>query len=137
MNATVINFPRAATWHRFATPQGSIYDQAYEAVKTATDWPTRLGYAETLAQSPDWTHASLARHIRTAYSLHLAGLLHPVDPTHRDRSDRVDAWREATKLAEEEDTSARIAMRHSRPLLAWLTGVLCACLAAVAFGAVL
>lgn len=112
MTATVLNFPRAATWHRVATAQGSTYDRAYEAVKTAPDWPTRLGHAETLAQSPDWTHQSLARHIRTAYSLHLQGLLHPVDPAHRDKSDRMDAWREATMIAEEEDKSARIAMRH-------------------------
>ena len=84
------------------------------ALSAGSDWPRLLGAAQTLSASPDWTDTSLARHIRTAYSLHLADLLHPVDPTHRDRSDRMDAWREATKLAEAEDTSARIAMQHVR-----------------------
>ena len=77
MTAHVIAFPRAATFRIVAPQRATIYDQAYEAGKTATDWPSKLVYAETLAHSPDWTHTALSRHIRTAYSLHCEGLLKP------------------------------------------------------------
>lgn len=54
------------------------YDRAFKAALSAKgDWPAMLGYAETLAKSPDWRHTSLARHIRDAHSLKLAGLLKP------------------------------------------------------------
>jgi hypothetical protein len=82
------------------------------AMSAGSDWPRLLGAAQTLSASPDWTDTSLARHIREAYSLHLADLLHPVDPTHRDRSDRLDQWKEAAIRCEEEETPLRVAMRH-------------------------
>lgn len=132
----VIAFPRAATFHNVATPRGSVYDRAYEAVKTATDWPTKLGLAQTLSESPDWTHTALARHIRTAYSLHREGLLNPVDPAPRDRSDMVDGWRGAALEAEAAETPVKIAMRYRPELLALGAGGALAVAAAVVFARV-
>ena len=106
------------------------------ALSAGNDWPRLLGAAQTLSTSPDWTDTGLARHIREAYSLHMADLLKPVDPTHRDRSDRVDAWKEAAVRCEEEETPLRIAMQHRPQLLAVMTGWLVAGLVAVALGMV-
>ena len=63
------------------------YDRAFKAALSAKgDWPAMLGYAQTLAKSPDWRHTNLARHIRDAYSLKLQGLLKPApQPTGRIR----------------------------------------------------
>lgn len=63
------------------------HDRAFKAALSAKgDWPAMLGYAETLAKSPDWRHTNLAWHIREAYSLKLAGLLNPApQPTGRIR----------------------------------------------------
>lgn len=82
------------------------------ALSAGNDWPRLLGAAQTLSASPDWTDTSLARHIREAYSLHLAQMLKPVDPAHRDRSDMVDGWKEAALEVEADETPLRIAMQH-------------------------
>jgi hypothetical protein len=82
------------------------------ALSAGLDWPRKLGAAQTLSQSADPTDTALARHVFTAYSLDLQDMLKPVDPSHRDRSDRVDQWKEAAIRCEEEETSARIVFRH-------------------------
>lgn len=98
---------------RVVTPiRADLYDRAYRAALDARDdWPAMLGYAETLSHSPLPAHTSLARHIRTAYSLHIARVVQ-ADPSHRDRSDLVDRWKEAALAAEAEETPLRIAMQH-------------------------
>jgi hypothetical protein len=107
------------------------------ALSAGLDWPRKLGAAQTLSQSVDPTDTALARHVFTAYSLDLQDMLKPVDPTHRDRSDRVDQWKEAAIRCEEEETPLRIAMQHRSRLLAVMTGWLVAALVAVAMGAAL
>ena len=129
---------RDATAYNVTPIRADLYDKAYRAALDAgADWPAMLGYAQTLSHSPLPAHTRLASHIRMSYSQHLAGLLNPVNPTHRDRSDRVDQWKAEAIRCEDEETPLRVAMRHRKPLLACLMGVLLACLAAVAFGAVL
>lgn len=115
MTAQLIDFPRAATWRTVATTPGSIYDRAYEKVKSAPDWLSRLGYAETLSHSPDWTHKAMSRQIFRAYSLHL----------------RDQAEKEAQRQAKE--TSVKDAIRHRPALLGLLLGGLFGCMAAVSF----
>ena len=93
MTANLHPLPREATGTRVIPMRRTIYTEARKiytearkiALSAGNDWPRLLGAAQTLSQSPDWTDAALARHIRDAYSLHLAGLLKPVDPAHRDR----------------------------------------------------
>lgn len=114
MTNNVVAFPRAATWRTVATTPDSIYDRAYEKVKDAPDWLSRLGYAETLSKSPDWTHRATARHIFKAYSLHL-----------RDQAEK-EAQREA------EEASVKDAMRHRPALLGLLLGGLFGAMAAAA-----
>lgn len=133
----IVTFPREMTAARVLPLRGTIYAEARKiALSAGADWDRMLGAAQTLSHSPDWTDMQLARHIRDAYSLHLAGLLNPVDPRHRDRSDMVDGWKEAALAAEAEETPLRVAMRHRPELLAILTGLLTGALVAVAFGAV-
>lgn len=120
MTANLHPLPREATGTRVIPMRRTIYTEARTiytearkiALSAGNDWPRLLGAAQTLSQSPDWTDAALARHIRDAYSLHLAGLLKPVDPAHRDRSDMVDRWREGALRAEAEETSLKVAMRY-------------------------
>jgi hypothetical protein len=101
---------REATALRFTSRRGDLYDKAYRAALDAKgDWPAMLGYAETLSHSPLPAHTSLARHLRTSYSLQLAGLLKPVDPAHRDRSDMVDLWK-ASALEPRPETSRDVLM---------------------------
>jgi hypothetical protein len=101
---------REATALRFTSRRGDLYDKAYRAALDAKgDWPAMLGYAETLSHSPLPAHTSLARHLRTSYSLQLAGLLKPVDPAHRDRSDMVDLWK-ASALEPRPETSRVVLM---------------------------
>lgn len=131
----LVTFPREMTAARVLPLRGTIYAEARKvALSAANDWPRLLGAADTLSHSQDWTDMQLARHIRTAYSMHLAGMLHPVNPAHRDRSDRVDQWKAEAIRCEEEETPLRVAMRHRPELLAVLTGWLLAGLVAVAFG---
>lgn len=95
--------------------RGTIYSEARKAALSAgADWPRLLGAAQTLSQSPDWTDVRLARHIREAHSLHLAGLLKPVDPRHRDRADLIDLWKASALAAAAEETPVRIALREAR-----------------------
>lgn len=130
----VIRLPREFTARAIIPIRADLYDKAYRAALSAgADWPAMLGYAQTLSHSPLPAHTSLARHIRTSYSLHMAGLLKPVDPTHRDRSDLVDGWKEAANRAAAEETSVQIAMRYRPELVAVSTGVLLAVLVAVVF----
>ena len=95
---------------RNVTPiRSSIYDEAMRiALSAGDDWPRQLAAAQTLSQSPDWTHTRTARHIREAYSLHLANVVQ-ADPIHRAKSDMVDRWK-ASAIAD--DTPLRVAMRH-------------------------
>ena len=110
MTISTATLPREATALRFTSRRGDLYDKAYRAALDAKgDWPAMLGYAETLSHSPLPAHTSLARHLRTSYSLQLAGLLKPVDPAHRDRSDMVDRWKASALV---DDTPLRVAMRH-------------------------
>lgn len=134
MTAHVIRFRREATAYNVTPIRADLYDKAYRAALDAgADWPAMLGYAQTLSHSPLPAHTSLARHIRTSYSLRLAGLLKPVDPTHRDRSDMIDEWKEAANRAAAEETSVQIAMRYRPEMVAVIAGVLLAVLVAVAF----
>ena len=90
---------------------GDTYAKARRVAMSAKDdWPRLLGAAQTLSQSPDHTDLGLARHIREAYSLHLAGLLKPVDPAHRDRSDLIGQWKEAA-LQPVEETPRDVLMK--------------------------
>mgnify|MGYP001176838443 CR=1 FL=1 len=110
MTITTATLPREATALRFTSRRGDLYDKAYRAALDAKgDWPAMLGYAETLSHSPLPAHTSLARHLRTSYSLQLAGLLKPVDPAHRDRSDMVDLWK-ASALEPRPETSRDVLM---------------------------
>lgn len=72
----------------------TVFDRAMRiALSAENDWGKQLAAARTLAESPDWKHQNLARHIRDAHALHEAGLLQPVPVIHRDKSDMVDAWK--------------------------------------------
>ena len=83
MNAP-LRLPREAS---VIPMRDDIFKQARKiALSAENDWPRLLGAAETLSQSPDWTDTSLARHIRTAYSLHLQGLLKPAEQSHFDEA---------------------------------------------------
>lgn len=128
---TALCFPRNATAYNVVPIRRDLYDTAYRAALDAgADWPRMLGYAETLAHSPLPAHTSLARHIRTAYSMHMADILKQVNPAHRDRSDMIDVWRESALRAEAEEIPVKIAMRHRSPLMAVCAGALLAVLAA-------
>lgn len=86
-----------------------VYDLAMRVALSADDdWGRKLAAARTLADSPEWRHQNLARHIREAHALHLVGLLRPVDPVHRDRADLRDMWREAAM-----ETPADVMRAHS------------------------
>jgi hypothetical protein len=133
---TVIRLPlpREFTARAIIPIRADLYDRAYRtALDAGADWPAMLGYAQTLSHSPLPAHTSLARHIRTSYSLHMADLLKPVDPARRDRADMIGEWKEAANRAAVEETSVQIAMRHRPELLAVCTGMLLAVLVAVAF----
>ncbi|MGL4527531.1 MAG: hypothetical protein ACRCUC_11175 [Aestuariivirga sp.] len=122
----VIRSPREATACNVTPIRPSIYDEAYRgALSAGANWPLMLGYAQTLSQSPNWTHTNLAKHIRAAASLRLAGVTQ-ADPIHRDRSDMVDSWREAALVAEVEETPAKVAMRFAPrwPEIVWWGAVL-------------
>jgi len=76
--------------------RGDCYAQSRRVVFSAeNDWPRILGAAQTLSTSPDWTDTQIARRVREAYSLHLQGKL-------------------AVMARQNDETSARIAMRHLR-----------------------
>ena len=79
------------------------------ALSAGRDWPRKLGAAQTLSLSANPDDTALARHVRTAYSLDLQGLLKDVDPTHRDRSDMVDRWK-ASALEPRPETSRDVLM---------------------------
>ncbi len=135
MTAHILRFPREFTAAAVIPLRPTIYAEARKvALSAGSNWPRLLGAAQTLSHSPDWTDTRLARHIREAYSLHLAGLLKPVDPSHRDRSDLIDGWKEAALAAEAAEAPVKIAMRHRPQLLAVGTGWALAGLVAVAFG---
>lgn len=130
----LVTFPREVTAARVLPHRDTIYAEARKvALSAGADWPRVLGAAATLSHSPDWTDMQLARHIYQAHSLHLAGLLRPVNPRHRDRSDMVDGWREAV-LEPEPETSAQVAARHWPQVAAMGLGVALAVLAVALTG---
>lgn len=94
---TTLRLPREAS---VIPMRDNIFKDARKiALSAGSDWPLLLRAAETLSQSPDWTDVSLGRHIREAYSLHLAGLLKPAEETpadvfmsFRDRWDQIIVW---------------------------------------------
>ena len=85
------------------------YDRAFIKLKKAKDWPTKLGCAQTLSQSPRHADTAVARHVFDAYSLHLAGLLKPAEPANetsrdvlmgmRDRWGEIIVWGAAVAVA--------------------------------------
>ena len=95
--------------HSVTPIRSTIYEDAMRvALSAGTDWDKQLRAAQVLDQSPDWKHVNLARHIRAAHSLHQAGLLKPVDPLPREKSDLRDRWRE-----EAQETAVAVALRHA------------------------
>jgi len=93
--------------------RATIYEEARKiALSAENDWPRLLGAAQTLSQSPDWTDTSLARHIRTAHSLHLAGLLKPIDPKHHERGVLIDKWRAQAIANAQDDTALDVLRTH-------------------------
>jgi hypothetical protein len=116
----IIRHPRNVTPIR-----SSIYDEAMRiALSAGDDWPRQLAAAQTLSQSPDWTHTRTARHIREAYSLHLANVVQ-ADPIHRAKSDMVDRWKASALAAETPmDVARRFAHRWPEVLIWGALGAL-------------
>ena len=91
---------------RNITPyRGDCYAQARRIVFTSKDdWHRQFGAAQTLGTSPCPADTAIARRVREAYSLHLQGKL-------------------AAMARQNDETSARIALRHLPQLRAVCIGM--------------